>query len=84
MSTANQYQRPVGATSSIEFAFHFIAWVAQRRQPPSRNDLMNRYGMSKATALRYLQAYREAQLHDHVIAAIARLERAATTTRSTQ
>lgn len=60
MSSAAKYQRPVGATGDIEFAFHFVAWAHTRRQPLRTRDLVDRYGMSRQTAWRYLRAFQDA------------------------
>jgi Fic family protein len=57
MRTA-KYERPVGASANIEFAFHFVAWAQQRREVAVK-DLVSRYGMSRATAWRYLRAYND-------------------------
>ncbi|WP_223496762.1 hypothetical protein [Stenotrophomonas indicatrix] len=64
MSAANQYQRPAGATTAIEFAFVFVRWARDRQRPLRPRDLEDRFGMSRATAWRYLRAYRDAQLED--------------------
>lgn len=45
---------------NIEFAFAFVSWMQSRRTPATPNDLMNRFGMSQATAYRYLRRYRDA------------------------
>lgn len=44
---------------SIEFAFAFVSWMQSRRTPAKPSDLMN-FGMSQATAYRYLRRYRDA------------------------
>ncbi|HHA2836585.1 TPA: hypothetical protein ACOFCN_000934 [Stenotrophomonas maltophilia] len=64
MSTAAKYQRPAGATTAIEFAFVFVRWARGRQRPLRPRDLEDRFGMSRATAWRYLRAYRDAQLED--------------------
>ncbi|PSD17737.1 hypothetical protein C7E15_10280 [Stenotrophomonas maltophilia] len=54
-----QHQQPALA-GNIEFAFAFVSWMQSRRTPATPNDLMNRFGMSQATAYRYLRRYRDA------------------------
>lgn len=54
-----QNQQPALA-GNIEFAFAFVSWMQSRRTPAKPSDLMNRFGMSQATAYRYLRRYRDA------------------------
>jgi len=68
MSAARQqpYQRPPGAVGHIEFALHFAAWMQARRQPPTYRDLMDRFQMTRCTAYRFLQRYRDAVMAEKV------------------
>ncbi|MCL1552831.1 MULTISPECIES: hypothetical protein [Xanthomonas] len=44
--------------SHLEFALRFTQWMQARRQKPTVSDMMERWGMSRATAYRYKAAYR--------------------------
>ncbi|MBM9912754.1 MULTISPECIES: hypothetical protein [Stenotrophomonas] len=54
------YERQAGAASPTEFAFQFVAWMQSRRTPATPSDLLDRYGMCRATAYRYLRKYQDA------------------------
>ncbi|MCF3479590.1 hypothetical protein GUV60_05945 [Stenotrophomonas maltophilia] len=54
------YEHQAGAATPTEFAFQFVAWMQSRRTPATPSDLSDRYGMSRATAWRYLRKYRDA------------------------
>lgn len=51
-----------GVHTQLEFAFRFIAWASARRQPATVRDAVAHFGMSRATAWRYLNAYRNSGL----------------------
>lgn len=54
-----QNQQP-GLAGNIEFAFAFVSWMQSRRTPATPSDLLDRFGMGRATAYRYLRRYRDA------------------------
>ncbi|WP_338339120.1 hypothetical protein [Xanthomonas euvesicatoria] len=47
-----------GLQSQIEFALRFTRWMQERRKKPTAEEMMERWGMSRATAYRYKAAYR--------------------------
>lgn len=47
-----------GLQSQIEFALRFTQWMQTRRKKPTAEEMMDRWGMSRATAYRYKAAYR--------------------------
>ncbi|MBG3850076.1 hypothetical protein ABQZ69_03700 [Xanthomonas sp. WHRI 8391] len=47
-----------GVQSQIEFALRFTQWMQARRQKATASEMMDRWGMSRATAYRYKAAYR--------------------------
>lgn len=52
------YEGLPGVHTQLEFAFRFIAWASARRQPATITDAVAHFGMSRSTACRYLNAYR--------------------------
>lgn len=60
MNRAPQFCPPPGQVGTVAFVFGFLAWMRQRRTMPTANELVERYGMTKATAYRYLRRYRDA------------------------
>ncbi len=54
------YESQGGASSPTEFAFQFVAWMQSRRTPATPSDLLDRFGMCRATAYRYLRKYQNA------------------------
>ncbi len=59
------HDQPNGAATGnfakFEFAIRFATWADSLRKVPSRQDVQNRYDISRATACRYLAAYRAAR-----------------------
>lgn len=53
-------ERQAGAASPTECVFQFVAWMQSRRTPATPSDLLDRYGMCRATAYRYLRKYHDA------------------------
>ncbi|KHS08004.1 hypothetical protein RM61_07195 [Xanthomonas phaseoli pv. phaseoli] len=51
-----------GAQSHLEVVFLFAAWALSRRTLPTNAEVRKRWGMSRQTAWRYLQAMRNAGL----------------------
>lgn len=49
---------PPGIGSAIELGMRFARWAAAQREEPSPASIMRAFGVSRATAFRYLEAYR--------------------------
>lgn len=60
MSRPSFQHQQAGLAGNIEFAFAFVSWMQSRRTPATPSDLLDRFGMSRATAHRYLRRYRDA------------------------
>lgn len=52
------YQFPAGYISHAEMGMRFVLWASQLRRWPTYRDVMAAFGVSRATAHRYLNAYR--------------------------
>ncbi|WP_372353483.1 hypothetical protein ACDH63_12740 [Xanthomonas axonopodis pv. maculifoliigardeniae] len=46
-----------GRQSQVEFALRFTQWMQSRRRQATVSDMMERWGMSRATAYRYKAVY---------------------------
>ncbi|MBV6816049.1 hypothetical protein ACE15N_13085 [Xanthomonas campestris pv. passiflorae] len=59
MSTQKQqsYRTAPGMQSNLEFALRFAQWMQARRRQAAISDMMERWGMSRATAYRYKAIY---------------------------
>lgn len=49
---------PPGIGSAIELGMRFARWASAQREEPSPASIMQAFGVSRATAFRYLEAYR--------------------------
>lgn len=49
---------PPGTGSAIELGMRFARWASAQREEPSPASVMRAFGVSRATAFRYLEAYR--------------------------
>ena len=52
---------PLGMTSALEFALEFQDWATRPGQAVTREAIQNRWDVSRATAYRYLAAWRATQ-----------------------
>jgi hypothetical protein len=48
----------IGVCVALEAAVEFWLWCEQQRVPPTWQDIQKRYEVSRATAFRWLAAYR--------------------------
>lgn len=55
-----------GTTSHTEAIFLFAAWATRRRRTPTIAEIVERWGMSRASACRYRQALIRAGLVQEV------------------
>lgn len=51
---------PAGFSSSMDFTMYFNHWAAQMRRLPSAKDIQSHFGVSRATAYRWVRAYKDA------------------------
>ncbi len=54
-------QMGAGISSCIEASVTFFVWAATRKTPPNHTDVMERFGCSRATAYRHINAFRNLQ-----------------------
>jgi len=51
-----------GVENHTEVIFRFAAWAQQRRSMPTIGEIVEHWGMSRASACRYRRAFRNAGL----------------------
>lgn len=54
----------------LEFAMRFLCWASTFRRPITRDDIVARWDVSRATAYRYLAAYERAIVTGRQLAAL--------------
>ncbi|MDH2021236.1 helix-turn-helix domain-containing protein [Stenotrophomonas sp. GD03680] len=59
-------ERIAGVASHTEAIFQFAAWATRRRRAPTIAEIVERWGMSRASACRYRQALIRAGLVQEV------------------
>lgn len=61
MTASGQRKRHMFARS-VRHAFEFFAWASRRHRTPTRQDIQDRWPeMSRATAYRWLRAWKDVQ-----------------------